>query len=274
MKGRPWGFGMLWLALCVPAIAVEQLRVEVLETLPHDSAAFTQGLVWHEGWLYESTGRYGQSSLRRLNVRTGEAERQLSLSADLFGEGLARVEDKLVQLTWREGRALVWRLPELELETAFTYQGEGWGLCFDGESLWMSDGSATLQRRSPTDFALQQRLTVRLHQQPQYLLNDLACVEEYIYANVWKATYLLRINKHTGEVDGVIDGAPLLSLSGRTTHPEAVLNGIAHNPHTGEFYLTGKWWPRLFRVRFVQASGAEPAAAEAAETAEAELSAR
>ncbi|MDP5293174.1 glutaminyl-peptide cyclotransferase [Oceanimonas sp. CHS3-5] len=248
----------LWalLTLSAPVMAVERLTVRVLDSLPHDINAFTQGLEWHEDRLYVSTGLYGQSSLRRLDPRNGEADRQTLLADSLFGEGLARVDERLVQLTWREGLALVWRLPELELETAFSYEGEGWGLCFDGDSLWMSDGSATLQRRSPVDFTLQQRLEVRLHGRPQSRLNDLACVGDYIYANVWKETHILRIHKASGEVDGVIDASSLLSSSGRVQHREAVLNGIAHNPHTGEFYLTGKWWPRLFRVRFVQASGA------------------
>ncbi|AEY00567.1 glutamine cyclotransferase [Oceanimonas sp. GK1] len=249
-----WLWGMLWLS--APVAAVERLTVQVLEVLPHDINAFTQGLTWHDGQLFESTGLYGQSSLRRLSTRNGEADRQTRLSDSLFGEGVARVGEQLVQLTWREGLALVWRLPELELETAFSYEGEGWGLCFDGDSLWMSDGSATLQRRHPADFALQQRLTVRLQGRPQSRINDLACAGEYIYANVWKKAHILRIHKASGEVDGVIDAAPLLPLSGRVAHREAVLNGIAHNPDTGEFYLTGKWWPRLFRVRFVQASAA------------------
>ncbi|WP_232821178.1 glutaminyl-peptide cyclotransferase [Oceanimonas marisflavi] len=246
-------WGLLWLS--AQALAVERMTVQVLEALPHDINAFTQGLEWHDGRLFESTGLYGQSSLRRLGHDTAAPERMITLSDSLFGEGLARVGKRLVQLTWREGVALVWRLPELQLSRAFSYQGEGWGLCFDGDSLWMSDGSTALQQRSPKDFALQQRLEVHLGGYPQGRLNDLACVGEHIYANVWKEAHILRINKHSGEVDGVIDASPLLPLSGRVRHREAVLNGIAHNENTGEFYLTGKWWPRLFRVRFVQAPG-------------------
>ncbi|OYD24554.1 glutaminyl-peptide cyclotransferase [Oceanimonas baumannii] len=259
---KPAG-GMLWglllLLLAAQVRAVEQLAVEVMETLPHDVNAFTQGLEWHDGRLYESTGLYGQSGLRQLKAYNGEAERHLPLSATLFGEGLARVDNQLVQLTWKEGRALVWRLPGLKMETGFTYQGEGWGLCYDGRQLWMSDGSAHLQQRSKTDFVLQQRLTVRLHGQPQHRLNALACVGEHIYANVWKETYILRIQKDSGRVDAVIDASSLLPLSGRKRHPEAVLNGIAYRPDTGEFYLTGKWWSRLFKVRFVQVSGTDAA---------------
>ncbi|WMC10174.1 glutaminyl-peptide cyclotransferase [Oceanimonas pelagia] len=250
---------LVLLALSGQAMAVERLTVRVLETLPHDINAFTQGLEWHQGRLYVSTGLYGQSSLRRLNGRNGELELQMALADSLFGEGLARVGERLVQLTWREGLALVWRLPGLELEMAHSYEGEGWGLCFDGDHLWMSDGSASLQRRSPVDFSLQQRLEVRLDGRSQPRLNALACAGEHIYANVWKQARILRIHKASGEVDGVIDASPLLPLSDRVAHREAVLNGIAHNPETGEFYLTGKWWPRLFRVRFVQASAPEPA---------------
>ncbi|OXY81212.1 glutaminyl-peptide cyclotransferase [Oceanimonas doudoroffii] len=258
MSRHGWWLGMLlWLSL--PAVAVERLTVRVLETLPHDINAFTQGLEWHDGRLFESTGLYGQSSLRWLEGDSGEPGRRIMLADSLFGEGLARVEDRLVQLTWREGLALVWQLPELRLLKAFSYQGEGWGLCFDGDSLWMSDGSATLQRRDPADFTLQRRLNVRLGGVPQGRLNDLACVGRHIYANVWKQARILRIRKDSGEVDAVIDASALLPLSQRVSHHEAVLNGIAHDQRSGDFYLTGKWWPRLFRVRFVQAPGAPDA---------------
>lgn len=246
---------LLWLLywLAAPLPAAEALKVEVLQSLPHDIRAFTQGLEWHEGLLYQSTGLYGQSSIRVLNAGNGKLKQQRLLSGSLFGEGITRVGNRLIQLTWKEGRALVWRLPELAMESGFTYEGEGWGLCYDGRHLWMSDGSASLQQRRLSDFGLQQRLPVTLNGKLQYQLNALACVGEHIYANVWKQSHILRIHKASGRVDGVIDATALLPLSGRIKDADAVLNGIAHDPQTGDFYLTGKWWSRLFRVRFVPA---------------------
>nr|WP_239552661.1 glutaminyl-peptide cyclotransferase [Oceanisphaera litoralis] len=248
---------VIWLC-CLPAladdIAVERLGVEMVEIVPHAADAFTQGLLLHDGYLYESTGLYGRSSLRKVNPQTGEVVQRLALDPAYFGEGLERIGNRLIQLTWREGLALVYDLDTLTLVQAHQYGGEGWGLCFDGEALWMSDGSATLYRRDPVDFSLQASVTVMQQDWPRDRLNDLACVGDYIYANVWKEHRIVRIDKHSGRVDADIDTTPLLALSGRPADPEAVLNGIAHDPGRDEFYLTGKFWPRLFRVRFVPAA--------------------
>lgn len=230
---------------------VERLGIEVMETLPHDPAAFTQGLLLHDGYLYESTGLYGRSSLRKVDPESGEVVQRLALDSAYFGEGLERVGNRLIQLTWKEGLALVYDLDTLTLVQAHQYGGEGWGLCFDGESLWMSDGSATLYRRDPVDFSPQSSVTVMQQDWPQDRLNDLACVGDYIYANIWKEHRIVRIDKLSGRVDADIDATPLLALSGRPADPEAVLNGIAHDPKGDEFYLTGKHWPSMFRVRFV-----------------------
>ncbi|MBR9857476.1 MAG: glutaminyl-peptide cyclotransferase [Gammaproteobacteria bacterium] len=230
---------------------VERLGIEVMETLPHDPAAFTQGLLLHDGYLYESTGLYGRSSLRKVDPESGEVVQRLALDPGYFGEGLERVGNRLIQLTWKEGLALVYDLDTLTLVQAHQYGGEGWGLCFDGESLWMSDGSATLYRRDPVDFSPQSSVTVMQQDWPQDRLNDLACVGDYIYANIWKEHRIVRIDKRSGRVDADIDATPLLALSGRPADPEAVLNGIAHDLQNDEFYLTGKHWPRMFRVRFV-----------------------
>ncbi|MGR7919843.1 glutaminyl-peptide cyclotransferase [Zobellella denitrificans] len=241
-----WGRGQ--------AEPVERLEVEVLAVLPRAADVFTQGLLWHRGRLYESTGRYGHSGLRELDPHSGEVRRRVDLADGLFGEGLALVEDRLIQLTWREGLALIWRRDDFALVAAHHYQGEGWGLCYDGEVLWMSDGSASLQRRDAGDFTLLGRLAVTLDGEPQYRLNELACVGEHVYANIWHDHHILRIHKASGRVDAVIDASALLPLSERPADREAVLNGIAWDPGQGVFYLTGKLWPRLFRVRFVHSS--------------------
>jgi glutaminyl-peptide cyclotransferase len=245
---------LCWLPVLAEENAVALWDLEVVATLPHEPDAFTQGLLLHEDYLYESTGLYGRSSLRKVNPKTGEVVQRLALDPAYFGEGLERVGNRLVQLTWKEGLALVYDLDTLSLVQAHQYGGEGWGLCFDGEALWMSDGSATLYRRDPVDFSLQARMTVMRADWPQDRLNDLACVGDYIYANVWKEHRIVRIDKRSGRVDADIDATPLLALSGRPADPEAVLNGIAHDPMRDEFYLTGKFWPSMFRVRFVPAA--------------------
>ncbi|GAA3715851.1 glutaminyl-peptide cyclotransferase [Oceanisphaera sediminis] len=251
-----WARGLLFLCGCwLPVEAketvVERWALEVVATLPHEPDAFTQGLLLHDGYLYESTGLYGRSSLRKVDPESGEVVQRLALDPGYFGEGLERVGNRLIQLTWKEGLALVYDLDTLTLVQAHQYGGEGWGLCFDGESLWMSDGSATLYRRDPVDFSHQSSVTVMQQDWPRDRLNDLACVGDYIYANIWKEQRIVRIDKHSGRVDADIDATPLLALSGRPADPEAVLNGIAHDPQSNEFYLTGKHWPRMFRVRFV-----------------------
>lgn len=251
-----WARGLLVAIACTLLVladerAVEQWTVEVLASLPHASDAFTQGLLLHDGYLYESTGLYGRSSLRKADLDTGEVVRRLALDSAYFGEGLERVGNRLIQLTWKEGLALVYELDTLTLVQAHQYGGEGWGLCFDGESLWMSDGSDTLYRRNPTDFSLLDQIAVTQEGLPLYQLNELACVGDYIYANVWKEPRIVRIDKRSGRVDADIDATPLLALSGRPADPEAVLNGIAHDSKGDEFYLTGKLWSSMFRVRFV-----------------------
>lgn len=254
-----WARGLLVAIACtLPVLAgaraVEHWTVEVLASLPHAPDAFTQGLLLHDGYLYESTGLYGRSSLRKVDPETGEVVRRLALDSAYFGEGLERVGNRLIQLTWKEGLALVYELDTLTLVQAHQYGGEGWGLCFDGESLWMSDGSDTLYRRNPTDFSLLDQIAVTQEGLPLYQLNELACVGDYIYANVWKEPRIVRIDKRSGRVDADIDATPLLALSGRPADPEAVLNGIAHDPKGDDFYLTGKLWPSMFRVRFVPVS--------------------
>ncbi|ART82832.1 hypothetical protein CBP31_09515 [Oceanisphaera profunda] len=246
---------LLAIVLCLSSVevsansSVEQLGIKILAELPHDPAAFTQGLLLYKGHFYESTGLYGHSSLRKVQPTTGEVVAKRKLESGYFGEGLARVGQQLIQLTWREGQALVYDLADLSLQQVFHYQGEGWGLCFDGEQLWMSDGSSTLQQRNPQDFSLHSQVSVTLHGEPLNLLNELACVGEYIYANIWQDHRLVRINKTTGRVEAEIDASAVIAASGRGRDPEAVLNGIAYDEQEQVFYLTGKLWPKMFKVQ-------------------------
>lgn len=230
-------------------VAPARLRVEVLETLPHDPGAFTQGLVWHAGLLLESTGLPGRSSLREVEPKTGKVRRRVDLEERFFGEGLALVGDRLIQLTWQHGVALVYDHFRFAETKRFAYEGEGWGLCWDGRDLVMSDGSSRLFFRDPETFALRGSVEVRRAGHAVARLNELECVGDAVYANVWMSDEILVIDKAGGTVTAVIDASGLLSAPERARAD--VLNGIAHDPKSGDFYVTGKLWPKLFRVRFV-----------------------
>jgi glutaminyl-peptide cyclotransferase len=239
----------LFLAGC--GASVPQETVEILRILPHDPGAYTQGLVLHEGRFYESTGTYGGSTLREVEVETGQVLRQVRLPDDEFGEGLALVGERLIQITWQEGVAYAYDRETFTVEEVFRYDGNGWGLCYDGSELWMTTGGSMLVRRDPTTFEVLGRVPVTLGDRPLYEVNELACVGDYIYGNVFQSDRIVRIRKATGEVVAEIDAAPLNAESGRPMDPEAVLNGIAWNHETDTFFLTGKRWPTMFEVRFV-----------------------
>ncbi len=245
-------FLLVGLSLTVGCQAQELSRAvpEVLATYPHDPEAFTQGLLLEDGHFYESTGIYGESSLREVVPETGEVLREVELSPDLFAEGLTLVADRLIQITWKAGVALVYNADTFEQTDTFSYEGEGWGLCFDGDELVMSDGSATLTRRDPETFAPLGTAEVKLNGEPVAMLNELECVGDSVYANIWQTDTIVKIVED-GRVTQEIDASNLLTQSERAQlDPNAVLNGIAYDPDTETFFLTGKLWPKLFAVRF------------------------
>ena len=229
---------------------VRTLRVDVVRELPHDTSAYTQGLLWWEGSLYESTGRYGESTLRRLDPATGAVEQRVAVPPVFFGEGLARIGGRLIMLTWMAERAIVYDLRTFDTVRTFRYAGEGWGLCHDGDRLVMSNGSDTLTFRDAETFEPVGEVRVTLRGRPQERLNELECVDGEVYANVWQDDYIVRIDPTSGRVTHQIDAAGLLSP--REARGVDVLNGIAYQPETGTFYITGKWWPKMFEVRFVE----------------------
>lgn len=234
------------------ASALTQLHVEVLAAYPHDPQAFTQGLVLQGGALYESTGLYGRSSLRQVELTSGAVLRRADLPASLFGEGLAWANGQLVQLTWREGVALRWEPGSLAKQGEWSFTGEGWGLCFDGQSFIQSDGSHRLYFRDPTTFAVTRQLAVTENGEPVKALNEIECVGDAVYANLWLTDRIVSIAKLNGHVRAVIDASGLLTAAERASlGHEAILNGIAYDPANQTFLLTGKLWPKLFRVRFV-----------------------
>ena len=235
---------------------VEQLVPHVLNVYPHDPAAFTQGLLWHDGALYESTGLYGQSSLRRVDVETGAPTQLIPVDDHLFAEGLELVDGKLIQLTWKAGIALIYAAESMTQIDRLSYEGEGWGLCDDGRYLFMSDGSPFISVRDRDSFELIFRGAVTLQGQviPPQLLNELECVGDHIYANAWNTDYIFRIDKFTGVIDALIDASALLNDAEKAgLSAGSVLNGIAWNPDNATFYITGKQWSKLFEVVFVEA---------------------
>ncbi len=236
-------------ARAVTAPTIEELRPRVIRKYTHATDAFTQGLIWHEGVMYESTGQYGQSSLRKVRLEDGKVLAQRKLEPNFFGEGLSLVGDRLIQLTWRSGLALVSDIATLAERETLRYAGEGWGLCYDGTELVMSDGSSILQFRDPASMALLREVSVLKNGRPVQKLNELECVGSDIYANIWQGNEIIRIDSKTGRVTATIDASGLLS---RMEAMRAdVLNGIAYKPESKTFLLTGKLWPHVFEVEFV-----------------------
>ena len=229
-----------------------ELEYELLRTLPHDPAAYTQGLLIHDGIFFESTGRYGKSEVRQVEIVTGKVLLSQTLSEEHFGEGLARVGDKLIQLTWRSGLAFVYNAATLAPLNTLEYEGDGWGLCHDGESLYMSDGSGTLQRRDPDTFALLESIEVTRNDSSVRNLNELECVGDHVYANIYRSNEIVRIDKVTGAITGELDADALSQASGRPANPGAVLNGIAYDKRTDTFYVTGKLWPLMFEIEIAE----------------------
>ena len=230
----------------------QELSAEVIASFPHDPTAYTQGLLFYKGRLFESTGISGASSVREVVIESGNIERLRPLEPQYFGEGLARVGNRLIQLTWQRGRAFVYDLETFDPLGAHRYVTEGWGLCYDGDHLYMTDGSSTLFRRDPDSFEEEESVTVKLRGEPLIRLNELECVGEHVYANVWLTDTIVRIDKRSGRVVAEINASGLLSDEERDALlPGEVLNGIAYNAESETFYLTGKHWPRLFEVRWV-----------------------
>ena len=234
-------------------IPAEPVPVEpaFVRALPHDPRAFTQGLVLRDGVFYESTGLYGESTVRIVDPGTGRVIRSRSLGEEFFGEGLELVGDRLIQLTWKEGTAFIWDAETLAPLGAFSYEGEGWGLCAQEDRLVMSDGSSRLTFRDRTTFEPLGGVEVRRAGEPVERINELECVEDLVYANVWQTEEIVIIDPGTGRVVGQVDASSLLDRLGSTDGID-VLNGIAYDPEDQSFYLTGKLWPEIFQVRLTR----------------------
>lgn len=236
------------------AAPTEQLRVEVLARYPHDTAAFTQGLELAGSDLYEGTGQYGESELRVVDLASGTVRRRVSLPDTAFGEGITVLESRVWQITWREGVAYERDRETLDVLREVTYDGEGWGICHDdaGDRLVMSDGTDRLTFRDPATFEPTGSVTVTRDGTPLRDINELECVDGQVWANVWRTDEIVRIDPTSGQVVAEVDAGDL--LTGAEQAGVDVLNGIAAVPGTDDFLITGKYWPALFRVRFVPGS--------------------
>lgn len=255
--------GVLLLAGCSAATTESQptprsssaLRVTVLQRIPHDATAFTQGFELVDGVLYEGTGLEGHSGIRTVDPKTGAVRKDVDLPADVFGEGITVVGDRIWQITWQDGIAYERDRRTLDVLKQVSYEGEGWGICHDQNRLVMSDGSDRLTFRDPDTFAAQGAVQVRdAAGNAVTRINELECVpgadgHPQVWANIWQTDEIVRIDPASGRVTATVNLAGLLPAAQRADAD--VLNGIAHIPGTDEFLVTGKLWPTMFRVRFV-----------------------
>ncbi|HEY0621635.1 glutaminyl-peptide cyclotransferase [Sphingomonas sp.] len=230
-----------------PAPAPPVEAAQVIATYPHDTAAFTQGLFFSDGRLFESTGQEGESAVRELELATGKVKRAAKLPAQYFGEGSTGWGKTIVSLTWKHGKGFRWDRDSFRKLGEFTYAGEGWGLTQDGRSLILSDGTSALRFLDPATFAERRRITVTWRGRPVRQLNELEYVRGEVLANIWHSDLIVRIDPASGAIKGVID-LRAVAASVAVSDSEAVLNGIAWDDRAGKLYVTGKRWPRLFEI--------------------------
>lgn len=224
---------------------------KVKNVYPHDVDSYTQGLYWHDGYLWEGTGEYGNSKLRKVALESGEAEREIALENKYFGEGIALLGGRIYQLTWREGEAFVYDADTFEKTAAFKYGDEGWGLTTDGEKLYMSDGSSTIKVLDPENFSVKSTFEVRDGRLPVTMLNELEWIDGKIWANVYLTDEIVIIDPATGQLTGRVDLSGLLPRMERMPYTD-VLNGIAYDSGTGRIFVTGKKWHKLFEIELVE----------------------
>lgn len=224
---------------------------QIVNVFPHDANAYTQGLLFMDGVLLESTGRAGQSSLRRVELQTGKVLNQVNVPRPYFAEGLALLNGKLFQLTWQHGVGFIYDAATFEKLGEFKYSGEGWGLTTDGSSLILTDGSHRIRFLDPETFATRKTINVLDRGRVIDSLNELEYIKGEIYANIWHDQRIARIDPNTGRVNGWIDLTGLQDASGATDE-EGVLNGIAYDSGSDRLFVTGKLWPKLFEIRLKQ----------------------
>ena len=222
---------------------------EVVHTYPHDATAFTEGLFYLNGYLYESTGLEQHSSIRKVRLETGEVVKRLDIDPQYFGEGIVNWKGRIVSLTWKTEVGFVFDLASFKLERKWSYVGEGWALTQNGKEIIMSDGTSQLRFLDPDTLKETHRIEVRLQGTPVPNVNELEWVKGEIYANVWQTNWILRIDPASGNVVGIIDLKGLLKNSDVTPGQTDVLNGIAYDAKADRLFVTGKNWPKLFEIQ-------------------------
>ena len=227
-----------------------QWGYQVVKTYPHDREAFTQGLQYKDGFLYEGTGLQGRSTLRKVKLETGVVLQKLSLPSQYFGEGISIIGDRIVQITWQSEVGFVWGLKDFKLQRQFTYKGEGWGLTTDGKNLYFSDGTDEIRILDGNTLTELRRIRVRENGRPVRDLNELEWVEGEILANVWQTDRIVKVNPLDGRVTGSVDLSGLLSAGERAGTD--VMNGIAYDAVGKRLFVTGKLWPKVFEIKLVK----------------------
>jgi glutamine cyclotransferase len=243
----------LAMCACSPATpaGVPVYGYEVVHAYPHDPAAFTEGLFYLNGFLYESTGLEYQSSIRKVRIETGEVVQKHNLPGQYFGEGIVNWKDRLIGLTYRSHIGFVYGLASLEVQSQFEYPGEGWALTQDGKHIIMSDGTPEIRFWDPETLKETSRITVTDEGQPVKNVNELEWIKEEIYANIWETNRIARIDPISGKVVGWIDLTGLLSKAEQAAGQVDVMNGIAYDAEHDRLFVTGKKWPKLFEIRVV-----------------------
>jgi glutaminyl-peptide cyclotransferase len=227
--------------------AVPEYTAVIVKTFPHDPNAFTEGLLYYNGFLYESTGRSGQSSIRKVVLETGEVVQHKDLDPKYFGEGIVAWKDRLIQLTWKNEIGFIYDLNTFDLRSTFHYAGQGWALTQDGSHLIMSDGTADLRILDPDTLSETGRIHVTCDGRAIRNINELEWVRGEVYANIWLSNLIVRINPATGEVAGLIDLTDLAASATKVTG-DNVLNGIAYDAAANRLFVTGKLWPKLYQI--------------------------
>lgn len=245
-------FFVLPLAACgASGQNVKTYGYKVEESVPHDVASYTQGLFFHDGNLYESAGQYGESSFRRVDLKSGRVLDRTNYEGRYFVEGSCVLNGRLYVLTWQEGECFVYDIKTMKQLGTCRYTGEGWGLTTDGKSLIMSNGTPVITFRNPETFAVERSITVTLRGKNVMYLNELEYIKGEIWANVYGTDMIVRIDPASGEVRSVVNCTGLLPASLRRPRTD-VLNGIALDPATGHIWLTGKYWPKMYRIKLVE----------------------
>lgn len=223
-------------------------QIKIINTFPHDPLSYTEGLVYHNGYLYESTGRYGKSFLKKIDIETGKTIKEIKLGPEYFGEGMAILDNKIYQLTWQNQTGFIYDLAGLRQEGNFSYSGEGWGLTNDGKLLIMSNGTSVLTFIHPKTLQSVRRIIVRDGNWPVSNLNELELIRGEIWANIFCEDIIVRISLQTGKVLGWIDLRRLQTLLSKSEKRD-VLNGIAYDPDGDRIFVTGKNWPNVFEIK-------------------------